>query len=158
MAELPPPPEGIVLARFIVSDDVERSRRFYTEVLGGRAVSSGKPSGEPTNVALSNSFIVSSVGGGPTDDKPAVTLETPRDPDRVSSFLNIRVKDIEAVYAEWNARGANFLTPPKHHQYEKRCYTRDPDGHLIEVGQTTDPEGAGPPAHWPSSTPAEASE
>jgi catechol 2,3-dioxygenase-like lactoylglutathione lyase family enzyme len=36
MAELPPAPEGIVLAHFIVSDDVERSRRFYTEVLGGR--------------------------------------------------------------------------------------------------------------------------
>ena len=32
MAELPPPPEGIVLAHFIVSDDVERSVRFYTEV------------------------------------------------------------------------------------------------------------------------------
>ena len=36
MAELPPPPEGIVLTHFIVSDDVERSRRFYTEVLAGR--------------------------------------------------------------------------------------------------------------------------
>ena len=65
----------------------------------------------------------------------------PRDPDRVSSFLNIRVKDIEAVYAEWSARGAEFLTPPKQHQFEKRCYIRDPDGHLIEVGQTTDPAG-----------------
>ena len=149
--------DGMVLTRFIVSDDVERSRRFYTEVLGGRVVFSGKPSGEPTNVALSNSFIVSSVGGGPTDDKPSVTLETPRDPDRVSSFLNIRVKDIEAVHAEWSARGANFLTPPKQHQYEIRCYIRDPDGHLIEVGQTTDPDGDWTPAHWPSSTPAEES-
>jgi hypothetical protein len=37
-------------------------------------------------------------------DKPSVTLETPRDLDRVSSFLTIRVKDIEAVYAEWSAR------------------------------------------------------
>jgi pimeloyl-ACP methyl ester carboxylesterase len=93
----------------------------------------------------------------PTDDKPTVTLETPRDPDRVSSFLNIRVKDIEAVYAEWSARGAQFLTPPKQHQYEKRCYIRDPDGHLIEVGQTTDPAGDWAPAAWPSSTPAERS-
>ena len=112
-------------------------------------------SGEPTNVALANSFIVINGGGGPTDDKPAVTLETPRDPDRVSSFLNIRVKDIAAVYAEWSARGAQFLTPPKQHEYEIRCYIRDPDGHLIEVGQTTDPDGDWTPAHWPSSTPAE---
>ena len=42
--------------------------------------------------------------------------------------------------------------------YETRCYIRDPDGYLIEVGQTTDPEGDWSPAHWPSSTPAEASE
>jgi catechol 2,3-dioxygenase-like lactoylglutathione lyase family enzyme len=144
------PLEGLVLTHFIVSGDVERSRRFYTEVLGGRVVFSGKPSGEPTNVALSNSWIVSSVGGGPTDDKPTVTLETPRDPDRVSSFVNIRVKDIAAVYAEWSARGAEFLTPPKQHQYEIRCYIRDPDGHIIEVGQTTDREGDWVPAHWPS--------
>ena len=139
MAELPPPPEGIVLTHFIVSDDVERSRRFYTEVLGGRVAFSGP--GGLTYVALSNSWIIINVGGGPTDDKPAVTLETPGDPNRVSSFLNIRVKDIQAVYAEWSARGAQFLTPPKQHQYEIRCYIRDPDGHLIEVGQTTDPEG-----------------
>ena len=106
MAELPPPPEGIVLTHFIVSDDVERSRRFYTEVLGGRLAFSGP--GGLTYVALSNSWIIINAGGGPTDDKPTVTLETPRDPDRVSSFLNIRVKDIHAVYAEWSARGAHF--------------------------------------------------
>src|SRR6478736_1140216 len=147
MAELPPPPEGIALAHFIVSDDVERSRRFYTEVLGGRVAFSGP--GGLTYVALSNSWIIINGGGGPTDDKPTVTLETPRDPDRVSSFLNIRVKDIETVYAEWSARGAQFVTPPKQHQYEIRCYIRDPDGYLIEVGQTTDPEGDWVPAHWP---------
>jgi catechol 2,3-dioxygenase-like lactoylglutathione lyase family enzyme len=152
MAELRAPAEGIVLTHFIVSQDVERSRRFYTEVLGGRVVFSGKPSGEPTNVALSNSYIIINGGGGPTDDKPSVTLETPRDPDRVSSFLNIRVKDIAAVYTEWSARGANFLTPPKQHQYEIRCYIRDPDGHLIEVGQTTDPDGDWTPAQWLSSS------
>ena len=137
MAELPPRPEGIALAHFIVSGDVERSRRFYTEVLGGTVVFGP----EPTNVALANTFIIINGGGGPTDDKPTVTLETPSDPDRVSTFLNIRVADIHAVYAEWSTRGAQFLTPPKQHQYEIRCYIRDPDGYLIEVGQTTDPEG-----------------
>jgi catechol 2,3-dioxygenase-like lactoylglutathione lyase family enzyme len=111
-----------------------------------------------TYVALANTWIIINGGGGPTDDKPAVILETPRDPDRVSSFLNIRVKDIQAVYAEWRTRGAQFLTPPKQHQFEIRCYIRDPDGYLIEVGQTTDPDGDWSPAHWPSSTPAEKSE
>jgi catechol 2,3-dioxygenase-like lactoylglutathione lyase family enzyme len=133
MANLPVPDKGIILTHFIVSDDVERSRRFYTEVLGGETVRAG----EPSFVALANSWIIINVGGGPTDDKPTVTLESPKDPDRASSFLNIRVADIQAVYAEWSARGANFLTPPKDHKAEIRCYLRDPDGHLIEVGQTT---------------------
>jgi catechol 2,3-dioxygenase-like lactoylglutathione lyase family enzyme len=133
MAHLPVPAEGIILTHFIVSDDVERSRRFYTEVLGGETVRAG----EPSFVALANSWIIINAGGGPTDDKPTVTLETPKDPDRTSSFLNIRVADIAAVYEQWSARGARFLTPPKQHQTEIRCYIRDPDGHLIEVGQTT---------------------
>jgi catechol 2,3-dioxygenase-like lactoylglutathione lyase family enzyme len=154
MAELPPPPTEIIVNYFIVSNDVERSARFYTDVLGGDVVFSPVP----TVVQLANCWIVISSGGGPTDDKPTVTLEAPRDPDRVSSFLNIRVKDIAAVYAEWSARGAQFLTPPKQHQYEIRCYIRDPDGHLIEVGQTTDPEGDWAPAQWPSSAPVEAYE
>src|ERR1700684_3004749 len=100
--------QEIVLAHFIVSDDVERSRRFYTDVLGGKTVISGEAGDEVTYVALANSWIIINGGGGPTDEKPTVTLETQPDPDRVSSFLNIRVKDIEAVYAEWSARGAQF--------------------------------------------------
>ncbi len=137
MAEFPAPTEGMVLAHFIVCRDVERSCRFYTEVLGGETVRSG----EPTYVALANSWIIINVGGGPTDDKPAVTLQVPQDPDRASSFLNIRVADIQARYTEWSERGAEFLTPPKQHETEIRCYMRDPDGHLIEVGQTTRPPG-----------------
>ena len=132
----------IALTHFIVSADVERSCRFYSDVLGGRVIRSG----EPSYVALANSWIIINVGGGPTDDKPSVTLETPPDPDRASSFLNIRVSDIQLVHAEWSARGAEFLTPPKQHQTELRCYIRDPDGYLIEVGQTTLPGG------WTSSS------
>jgi catechol 2,3-dioxygenase-like lactoylglutathione lyase family enzyme len=96
MAEFPAPTEGFVLTHFIVSEDVERSRRFYTDVLGGEAVLEG----EPTIVALANGWVIINVGGGPTEDKPTVTLETPPDPDRTSSFLNIRVADIQAIYAD----------------------------------------------------------
>jgi predicted enzyme related to lactoylglutathione lyase len=99
-----------------------------------------------TYVALANSWVIINVGGGPTDDKPTVTLETPPDPDRVSSFLNIRVADIHALYDKWSARGAQFLTPPKEHETEIRCYIRDPDGYIIEVGQTTLARGWRPPS------------
>jgi catechol 2,3-dioxygenase-like lactoylglutathione lyase family enzyme len=138
--------DSMAVAHFIVSDDVERSRRFYTEVLGGKTVVSGEANDEVTYVRLANTWVIINVGGGPTDDKPTVTLETPSDPDRVSRFLNIRVPDIAAVYAEWSARGAEFLTPPKQHETEIRCYIRDPDGYLIEVGQTTLARGWRPPS------------
>jgi catechol 2,3-dioxygenase-like lactoylglutathione lyase family enzyme len=133
MATFPAPKEGIALTHFIVSEDVERSRRFYTEVLGGEVVLEG----EPTIVALANGWVIINVGGGPTEDKPTVTLEAPRDLDRVSAFLNIRVADIQAIYHDWSSRGAEFLTPPQDRGREIRCYLRDPDGHLIEVGQST---------------------
>src|SRR6267142_5558866 len=118
MAKLPAPTEGIALTHFIVSKDVERSRRFYTEVLGGELVLEG----EPSIVALANGWVTINVGGGPTDDKPTVTLEPPSNLDRVSSFLNIRVADIRAIYEQWSSRGAKFLTPPIDRGREIRCY------------------------------------
>jgi catechol 2,3-dioxygenase-like lactoylglutathione lyase family enzyme len=133
MSEFPRPTEGIILTHFIVSADVERSRAFYADVLGGEVLLAG----EPTIIALANSWIIINVGGPPTDDKPTVTLEPPSEPDRVSSFLNIRVADINSIYDEWRTRGAEFLTPPTDRGVELRCYMRDPDGYLIEVGQTT---------------------
>ena len=131
MAQFPAPSDGILITYFIVSSDVERSRRFYVDVLGGEVVLGG----EPSIVALANGWVTISTGGGPTPDKPAVTLEPPPDPGRVSGFMNIRVSDIAAVYERWKARGAQFLTPPIAHGPEIRYYMRDPDGHLIEVGQ-----------------------
>ena len=129
--EFPAPDEGIVVTHFIVSADVPTSMDFYTRILGGKAVMEGGP----TIVKLANSWITINEGGGPTDDKPTVVLDVPQDPDRVSAFLNIRVADIDEVYRDWSAKGATFLTPPIDRGAEIRCYMRDPDGHLIEVGQ-----------------------
>jgi catechol 2,3-dioxygenase-like lactoylglutathione lyase family enzyme len=134
VASFPAPTVGIALTHFIVSDDVARSVGFYADVLGGEIVRVGQPSA----VAIANGWIIINTGGGPTEDKPAVTLLPPTDRDRVSSFLNIRVADILSVYRQWSQRGAEFLTEPMDNQgLELRCYLRDPDGHLIEVGQST---------------------
>lgn len=133
MAEMPTPSEGIVLTHFIVSADVPRSAAFYSDVLGGEIVLEG----EPSIVQLANSWVIINVGGGPTDDKPEVVLEVPTESNRVSAFLNIRVADIQGCYEEWSAKGAEFITPPQQRKTEIRCYMRDPDGHLIEVGQST---------------------
>lgn len=133
--DLPAPLEGFVLTHFIVARDVARSRDFYRDVLDGKVVREG----EPTIVKLANGWVTINVGGGPTDDKPDVVLEPPTDPHRTSAFLNIRVANIQIAYREWSSRGAEFLTPPTDRGSELRCYLRDPDGHLIEVGQTQGP-------------------
>jgi catechol 2,3-dioxygenase-like lactoylglutathione lyase family enzyme len=139
--DLPIPASGFVLTHFVVAADVGRSRDFYAGVLGGVVVMDG----EPTMVKLANSWVIINVGGGPTEDKPTVVLEPPRDLDRVSAFLNIRVADIQSTYESWLARGAEFLTPPMDRGREVRCYLRDPDGHLIEVGQSAHVPGLGHP-------------
>ena len=59
----------------------------------------------------------------------------------VSTFMNLRVADIQDCYALWKSRGAEFVTPPIDRVAEIRCYMRDPDGYMIEVGQAT---GAAP--------------
>jgi len=64
-----------------------------------------------------------------------VTLQPPTNPDEATSFMNIRVaRDVQACYREWRGKGAQFLTDPKDHGAEIRCYMRD--GYLIEVGQS----------------------
>jgi catechol 2,3-dioxygenase-like lactoylglutathione lyase family enzyme len=132
-SDFPDPHSGFVVTHFLVVADQDRSREFYQSVFGATVLVER----DPVIMKIANSWLILNVGGGPTDDKPTVTLTTPADPGRVSAFLNIRVADIAAAYAEWSARGAEFLTEPKHHDREIRAYIRDPDGHLIEVGQTT---------------------
>jgi lactoylglutathione lyase len=137
-SEFPAPRERFVLTHFLVVSDQDRSRDFYRDVFGAKVVMER----DPVILKIANSWLILNVGGGPTDDKPTVTLAPPADPDRTSAFLNIRVADIAAAYAEWSAKGAEFLTEPKDHVHEIRAYIRDPDGHLIEVGQSK----AGPEA------------
>jgi catechol 2,3-dioxygenase-like lactoylglutathione lyase family enzyme len=127
-----PPKEGIVLTHFLTVADVSRAADFYARILGGQVIREG----EPTIIQLANSWVIVNVGGGPTDDKPTVTLHTPENPNEATSFMNIRVADVWACYTEWKSKGAEFLTEPKNHASEIRCYMRDPDGYLIEVGQS----------------------
>jgi catechol 2,3-dioxygenase-like lactoylglutathione lyase family enzyme len=133
----PAPKEGFVITHVLVVADQNRSREFYQSLLGGQVVLAG----DPVIIKVANTWLTLVTGGGPTDDKPGVSLSTPADPSRSSGFLNVRVADIARLYQEWSAQGAEFLTEPKDHGQEIRAYLRDPDGHLIEVGQVTGPLG-----------------
>jgi catechol 2,3-dioxygenase-like lactoylglutathione lyase family enzyme len=131
--DLPAPTHGLLITHFLTVRDVAVSRRFYADVFGGEVVMEENPA----IVKIANSWIIMNPGGGPTPDKPNVILEAPQGGDRTSCFLNVRVADIAAFYAHAVANGAQFLTEPIDRVSELRCYLRDPDGYLIEVGQST---------------------
>jgi catechol 2,3-dioxygenase-like lactoylglutathione lyase family enzyme len=131
-----PPLDGFSVALFLTVADIDRSLRFYEKIFGARILSRGDGKGAPGYVQIANTWLIVNVGGGPTPDKPSVTLSVLADSDKVSSFMNIRVADIQACYELWKSRGAEFITEPKDKYGETRCYIRDPDGYIIEVGQS----------------------
>jgi catechol 2,3-dioxygenase-like lactoylglutathione lyase family enzyme len=131
-----PPREGFTVTHFLTVADIDRSAHFYETVFGGRILSRGDSKGASGHIQIANTWLIVNVGGGPTPDKPSVTLSVPADPDSASIFMNIRVADIHACYLLWRNRGAEFITEPKKKHGETRCYIRDPDGYIIEVGQS----------------------
>jgi catechol 2,3-dioxygenase-like lactoylglutathione lyase family enzyme len=132
-ANLPTPNQGILVTLFITVRKVAISRDFYSRVLGGTVVLDENP----CIVKLSNSWIIMNPGGPPTPDKPEISVVDYQPGHTTSIFLNLRVADIRTCYEEWKAKGAEFVTPPIDRGAEIRCYMRDPDGYLIEVGQST---------------------
>ena len=136
--------EGFFAAHFFTVKDQEKSRDFYVRILGGKLI---KPA-DPCYIKLVNTWIILNCGGGPTRNKPEVILETPSDLNRVNSFLNLRVADIWACYKERGDKGAFFLAEPLPNPdgWVWRCYVRDSDGYIIEVGQTTLARGWRPPS------------
>jgi catechol 2,3-dioxygenase-like lactoylglutathione lyase family enzyme len=130
---MPFPTEGFVVTLFLTVRSVAQSRAFYRDVLGGQVVLDENL----CMIKLANSWLIMNPGGGPTPDKPNISVINYEPGETVSSFMNLRVADIFACYRDGSARGAEFVTPPIDCGSETRCYMRDPDGYLIEVGQPT---------------------
>ena len=133
------PPEGRDQHRALFNreghpavDWITLAKRFSTHEILSRGDGNA-----PGYLRLANIWMIMNVGGGPTPDKPTVSLSVP-DPNHINSFMNFRVADIQACYKLWKSRGAEFITEPLDKYGETRCYIRDPDGYIIEVGQSTD--------------------
>ena len=128
------PTAGVELRHLLVVSDYARSLAFYRDVLGATVVREFP--GTLGFLSFGGSQILLTVPGGPTQDKPTVTLASPTDPDRVTSEMAIRVPNCLAAYEALRSRGAEFLTPPVDWGYEIRAFFRDPDGHLLEISQS----------------------
>src|ERR1700722_11121123 len=130
-----PPRARIRNALFLNVPHMGPSPRYYEKVFRAGILSLGDGNA-PGYLQLANIWMILNVGGGPTSDKPTVTLSFP-DPNHINSFMNFRVADIQACHELWKSRGAEFITEPIPKYGEIRCYIRDPDGYIIEVGQST---------------------
>ena len=127
------PAGASAITHMIVVSDLDRAKRWYTEVLGCSVY--GEYGGTSVVLDWKGSWLLLVTGGGPTADKPTVTLAAPKDADTVSRSTIFRVANCRTLYAELQARGAEFLSEPVDHGYEIRAFFRDPDGHLFEISE-----------------------
>ena len=130
---VPFPPPGAEMTHLIVVSDIERSERWYADVLGATVERSY--GGTSVVLRLLGQWLLLVTGGGPTADKPTVTFAPPTAADTVSVETIFGVPDCRAAYATLVDRGAEFLTPPVEYDWEIRAFFRDPDGHLFEISE-----------------------
>jgi catechol 2,3-dioxygenase-like lactoylglutathione lyase family enzyme len=120
-------------ALMLTVTDLERSVAFYRDKFGF-SVQEQVAFYALLNRETTNLYLVPE--SPPTPDKPQVTLAPPPTPDQTPINLIFRVRDCWAAYQELSARGVEFLTPPQQPEWGGwRCFTRDPDGYLIEIEQ-----------------------
>lgn len=117
----------------LVVSDLDRSVRWWRDVVGAEL--QREYGGSSAVFRFVGSWLLVVTGGPPTDDKPGITFAVPQDPERVANAITVRVRDCVDVYETLRARGAEFLAPPVASEHEVRCFTRDPDGHLLEFSQ-----------------------
>lgn len=126
------PGPDTALTHILVVNDPARSRSWYTDVLGATLYREYLSS---VVLSFGGTWLLLVEGGGPTDDKPQVSLAAPADPNLRDNLFTIRVDDCQAAYELLLARGGTFLTPPVTNGAETRCFLRDPDGHLFELSE-----------------------
>jgi catechol 2,3-dioxygenase-like lactoylglutathione lyase family enzyme len=127
------PADATDLTRLLVVTDLGRSVAWYRDVLSAEVV--GEYGGTSAVLRFVGSWLLLVTGGGPTADKPTVTMAAPADPDVAAAELIVAVPACRAAHAELVARGAVFLADPVEYPWEIRAFFRDPDGHLFEISQ-----------------------
>lgn len=130
---MPFPSDDLAVTHILVVSDLARSRAWYLDALGASLYR--EYGGSSVVLQLGGAWLLLVTAGGPTPDKPGVSLAPPADPDVRDHLFTMRVDDCVATYEELRGRGATFLTPPMVNGAETRCFFRDPDGHLFEISE-----------------------
>ena len=130
---MPFPTDDMALTHILVVADLDRSRAWYTDVLG--ATLTREYGGTSAVLKFAGAWLLLVTGGGPTEDKPGVTLAPPHDRSTADHLFTIRVADCRSAYETLRERGALFLSEPLERGSETRCFFRDPDGNLFEISE-----------------------
>ena len=131
------PGDGVEITVQLVVGNVERSLAYYRDVVGATVL--GPRGRNAVALRFAGTLLLLVTGSAPTPDRPGVTFRPPADIERVSLQLAIRVPDCQRAYEVLVDRGATFLAPPVEYDDEIRAFFRDPDGHLLEISQPTEP-------------------
>ena len=127
------PSSDMELTHILVVSDFDRSLAWYRDVLGAHF--HREYGGTSAVFDFNGTWLLIVTGGGPTEDKPDVSMAVSSDVMSVDHSFTIRVEDCQQSYETLVNRGAEFLTEPYDWGAEVRCFFRDPDGHLFEISE-----------------------
>lgn len=127
------PTTDMEMTTILVVKDIEKSKNFYSDILGAELYR--EYGGTSIVYKFQGVWLLIVTGGEPTADKPNIVFKDPENNNTVSHSFTIRVKDCQTSYEILVKRGATFITPPYDWGMEKRCFFRDPDGHLFEISE-----------------------
>ena len=127
------PSKDMELTTILVVKDLEKSKHFYSNILGADLYR--EYGGTSIVYKFQGVWLLLVTGGEPTADKPDIYFKALGNSNNISHSFTIRVKDCQQSYNVLLNRGATFLTPPYDWEFEKRCFFRDPDGHLFEISE-----------------------
>jgi len=117
----------------LVVSDIEKSEKFYKEILGFETIESIE---QLRRLKREGFYLYLVVFSPPTNDKPNIALATLNQSDKTNVNLIFRVSDCKKVYKELKRRGMEFLAEPHSPSWGGwRMFAKDPDGYLIEFEQ-----------------------
>lgn len=136
MPDLSFPEDTAEIAPLLVVSDLERSLHFYVERLGASALMVWDTYAQ---LRLGAGRLHLATPSPSSYDKPGISLVPPPNPSELTGEVVLHVSDCRQVYVDLVARGVVFLEPPSNPAWdgETRCFLQDPDGHLIEISQTS---------------------
>lgn len=123
---------------FLISRDMEISRKFYSEILTLREASAGKDHIRYETGAASLVLHAPI----PDEEMRKWGLDPISEPRGSGVVLTLQATDVDEAHAALLAAGADILSAPREVPWGTRQFiVRDPNGFLIEISQPIPPSG-----------------